>query len=85
MRNEIPRQPEKDHWDYLLREARFLRRDMHARRDFFVKVAQDAAWWAKCVWERKRKDGDPTLWTDARIWKVIEEEDALEDQDRLRM
>jgi hypothetical protein len=62
--NEISRQPAKDHWDFLLEEARTFRKDMRQKREDFVQLAKDAAdlarWGCKQRWKRRR--GDVRAW-----------------------
>ena len=79
--NEVPRQPTKVHWDYLLEEAKVVRDEMHRRRRFFMEVASRAALWARLGWieRRNRLEGKQVPWahyqqTFANVEDVRDEE-----------
>lgn len=63
-KNEVPRQPTQDHWDYLLEEASALSMDLRQQRRNFVETAKDVAEAAKFgyVQRYKRRRGCPQVW-----------------------
>lgn len=79
--NEVPTEPARVHWDFLLEEAKIVRDEMHLRRKFFIEVALRAVGWAYLGWyERKRRiEGKPATWaryeqTFANVLNVTDEE-----------
>jgi HSA len=69
--NEVPRQPAKVHWDYVLEEAKVVRDAMKERRRAFMKVARKAAEKAQEGWVngKQRKCGSSSAW--ARLFPTF--------------
>jgi hypothetical protein len=55
-KNDVPRQPRKVHWDHLLEEAEWLRRDFREERVWKMGKAKKSA--GECVreWTLRAKD-----------------------------
>jgi chromatin modification-related protein VID21 len=56
MKNDVPRQPKKVHWDHLLDEAEWLRRDFREERVWKMGEAKKMAGDCMREWTLRAKD-----------------------------